>query len=227
MICFTGNQHSAASAQIKSCIAARTRCKEALSWLSQPVNLKPLQEAVTLKSLPTGLSACKPRHNRNFTFIVLCYSYCTVQCKHPKNVPYLQVAPALLQHPSTSVRAAAVDFVAAAASFLSPPDVYAHLLPLVIPAVTSEPASLTSQTAIVEQLPKQLQQGILERPGLGSSKAPSVALGSRRAPGSHAASETSVSSVSSLQKAARSPRAGRTLPAELHFCYAHTKANIG
>ena len=118
-----------------------------------------------------------------------------------------QVAPALLQHPSASVRAAAVDFVSAAASFLSPADVYAHLLPLVTPAVTAEPASLTSQEAIVEQLPKQLQQGILERPGVGGSS-PAPSLGSRRPPGSHAASDASVSSASSIRRAGRSPKLG-------------------
>ena len=81
-----------------------------------------------------------------------------------------QVAPALLQHHSPSVRAAAVDFISAAATLLTPPDVYAHLLPLVIPALTSTPASLTSQAAIVEQLPQQLQQGILEGPALQVQK---------------------------------------------------------
>ena len=53
----------------------------------------------------------------------------------------------LLQHASVSVRAAAVDFVAAAAGFLSPPDVYAHLMPMVLPALTAEPASLASQAS--------------------------------------------------------------------------------
>ena len=57
----------------------------------------------------------------------------------------MQVAPVLLEHTSASVRAAAVDFVAAAAGFLSPPDVYAHLMPMVLPALTAEPASLSSQ----------------------------------------------------------------------------------
>ena len=121
----------------------------------------------------------------------------------------LQVAPALLQHPSTSVRAAAVDFVCAAAAFLTPPDVYAHLTPLLTPALTAEPASLTSQSAIVEQLPKQLQQGILDRSGPGTSEVPSVGFGARRAPGSFAASDASASSVSSLRRTAVSPNSGR------------------
>ena len=60
----------------------------------------------------------------------------------------MQVAPVLLEHTSASVRAAAVDFVAAAAGFLSPPDVYAHLMPMVLPALTAEPASLSSQVCI-------------------------------------------------------------------------------
>ncbi|KAL3131972.1 hypothetical protein ABBQ38_007667 [Trebouxia sp. C0009 RCD-2024] len=121
-----------------------------------------------------------------------------------------KVAPALLQHPSASVRAAAVDFVAAAAHFLAPADVYAHLLPLVMPAVTAEPAALTSQAAIVEQLPQQLQQAALDRAGLGSSASPSNALGSRQVPGSHTASDVSVSSASSLRRAGASPLAGQT-----------------
>lgn len=124
----------------------------------------------------------------------------------------LQVAPALLQHPCASVRAAAVDFIAAAAHFLAPADVYAHLLPLVMPAVTAEPAALTCQAAIVEQLPQQLQQAALERSGLGSSASPSNALGSRRVPGSHTASDVSVSSASSLRRAGASPLAGIPLP---------------
>lgn len=122
------------------------------------------------------------------------------------------MAPALLQHPSASVRAAAVDFVAAAAHFLAPADVYAHLLPLVMPAVTAEPAALTSQAAIVEQLPQQLQQAALDRAGLGSSASPSNALGSRQVPGSHTASDVSVSSASSLRRAGASPLAGTPLP---------------
>ena len=120
----------------------------------------------------------------------------------------LQVAPALLQHPSTSVRAAAVDFTAAAAHFLMPADVYAHLLPLVMPAVTTEPAALTSQAAIVQQLPQQLQQATLERTGLGSSASPSKALGSRQGPGSYTASDVSASSASSLKRAGASPLTG-------------------
>ena len=120
----------------------------------------------------------------------------------------LQVAPALLQHPSTSVRAAAVDFIAAAAYFLTPADVYAHLLPLVMPAVTSEPAALTSQAAIVQQLPQQLQQAALERTGLGSNSSPSKAPGSRQGPGSYTASDVSASSASSLKRAGASPLAG-------------------
>lgn len=65
------------------------------------------------------------------------------------------MAPALLQHASVSVRAAAIDFVAAAASFLPPPDVYAHLLPMVLPALTSEPASLSSQVSPPISVPGQ------------------------------------------------------------------------
>ena len=126
----------------------------------------------------------------------------------------LQVAPALLQHPSTSVRAAAVDFIAAAAHFLTPADVYAHLLPLVMPAVTTEPAALTSQAAIVQQLPQQLQQAALTRTGLGSTASPSKALGSRQGPGSYTASDVSVSSASSLKRAGASPIAG------IHCCNA-------
>ena len=122
----------------------------------------------------------------------------------------LQVAPALLQHPSVSVRSAAVEFISAAASFLSPPDLYAHLLPLITPAVTSEPASLTSQQAIVEQLPKQLQQRSLERARVGSSNTPSLGVGSRRPLGSYAPSDASVSSASSLKRAGKSPKSGRT-----------------
>lgn len=128
--------------------------------------------------------------------------------------PMVQVVPALLQHPSASVRAAAVDFVSAAAHFLAPADVYAHLLPLVMPAVTAEPAALTSQAAIVEQLPQQLQQSALERTGLESSASPSKALGSRRGPGSHTVSDVSVSSASSLKRANASPLAGTPPP---HF----------
>ena len=120
----------------------------------------------------------------------------------------MQVAPALLQHPSTSVRAAAVDFIAAAAHFLTPADVYAHLLPMVMPAVTTEPAALTSQAAIVQQLPQQLQQAALKRTGLGSSASPSKAPGSRQGPGSYTASDVSVSSASSLKRAGASPLAG-------------------
>ena len=120
----------------------------------------------------------------------------------------LQVAPALLQHPSTSVRAAAVDFIAAAAHFLTPADVYAHLLPLVMPAVTTEPAALTCQAAIVQQLPQKLQQAALTRTGLGSTASPSKALGSRPGPKSHTASDVSVSSASSLKRAGASPIAG-------------------
>lgn len=73
-------------------------------------------------------------------------------------MPVRQVLPSLLQHRSASVRAATVDFISAAANLLSPADAYAHLLPLVLPAVTAAPAALTSQTAVVEQLPQQLQQ---------------------------------------------------------------------
>ena len=125
-----------------------------------------------------------------------------------QEVGVVQVVPALLQHRHTSVRAAAVEFVAAAANFLTPADVYAHLLPLVMPAVTAEPAALTSQAAIVQQLPQQLQQAALERTGLGSSASPSKALGSRRGPGSNTASDVSVSSASSLRRAGASPLAG-------------------
>lgn len=121
----------------------------------------------------------------------------------------LQVAPALLQHPSASVRAAAVDFIAAAANFLTPADVYAHLLPLVMPAVSTEPAALTSPAAIVQQLPHQLQQAALERTGLGSSASPSKAL---RGPGSYTASDVSASSASSLKRAGASPLAGMHTP---------------
>lgn len=122
-----------------------------------------------------------------------------------------QVAPSLLQHPSASVRAAAVDFIAAAAHFLTPADAYAHLLPLVMPAVTAEPAALTSQAAIVEQLPQQLQQAALEKSNLGSSVSPSNAVGSRRGPGSHTASNVSLSSASSLRQTGASPLAGTPL----------------
>lgn len=41
-----------------------------------------------------------------------------------------------------SVRSAAVEFVATAAAQLSPAEVYALLLPVVAPALTSSPASL-------------------------------------------------------------------------------------
>lgn len=43
-----------------------------------------------------------------------------------------------------SVRAAAVEFVAAAAEQLPPADVYALLLPVVAPALACEPASLAN-----------------------------------------------------------------------------------
>ena len=46
-----------------------------------------------------------------------------------------------------SVRAAAVEFVAAAASVLSSAEAYAQLLPLLQPALLEEPSSLTSQKA--------------------------------------------------------------------------------
>lgn len=44
-----------------------------------------------------------------------------------------------------SVRTAAVEFVATAASMLPPADVYALLLPTVASALAREPASLASQ----------------------------------------------------------------------------------
>lgn len=44
-----------------------------------------------------------------------------------------------------SVRAAAVEFVAAAARVLSPAEGYAQLLPLLQPALLEEPSSLTSE----------------------------------------------------------------------------------
>lgn len=127
----------------------------------------------------------------------------------------------MLQHPCASVRAAAVDFIAAAAHFLNPADVYAHLLPLVMPAVSTEPAALTSAAAIVQQLPHQLQQGALERTGLGFSASPSKAL---RGPGSYTASDVSVSSASSLKRGGASPLAGMhattamLLTFSRHFC---------
>ena len=62
------------------------------------------------------------------------------------------MAPSLLLHPSAAVREAAVRFVAAAASVLPPPDVYARLLPLVQLALVAEPVSLGTPEAIVELL---------------------------------------------------------------------------
>ena len=62
------------------------------------------------------------------------------------------MAPTLLQHTSTSVRAAAILFVSAAARHLSQADCYSFLLPLVLPALDSEPAGLEHPDAIAHQL---------------------------------------------------------------------------
>ena len=62
------------------------------------------------------------------------------------------MAPTLLQHTCTSVRAAAILFVSAAARHLSQADCYAFLLPLVLPALDAEPPGLEHPDAIAEQL---------------------------------------------------------------------------
>ena len=58
----------------------------------------------------------------------------------------------MLQHSERSVRAAAVDFIAAAAGALGPADVHVRLVPLVSKAVHAESLTLLSPPALAAAL---------------------------------------------------------------------------
>ncbi|BDA42626.1 probable phosphoinositide 3-kinase regulatory subunit 4 [Coccomyxa sp. Obi] len=77
---------------------------------------------------------------------------------------------AKLQHSSsTAVRAAASDFIAAAARSLSPAETYALLTPLVMPAMASEPVLMTEPRSVSACL-RHVSNGLHEGPTRGTPR---------------------------------------------------------